>query len=276
MLLRKILDIYIIGSVHVALSVYSLVRVTEYLFAVADDTPVAYFTFFGTIVGYNFVKYDFLVRSKRMQLGSKLKAIVVASFIAMCCTGYFFFQLALITKIVSVIVLILTLLYTLPFFPNRKNARNWAGVKIYIVSLCWVGVTVLLPILNSGLVVTADVLLISMQRFLLVFVLILIFEIIDLAKDDPHLMTVPQQIGVEGTRNLGYLLLAVFCMLEVFNIDKNLKYQFLPLLLRIGIAIITAVFLAFANGRRSKYYTSFWAEGIPVLWWLLLSLIYKF
>jgi hypothetical protein len=31
-----------------------------------------------------------------------------------------------------------------------KNARNWAGVKIYIVALCWVGVTLVLPIINAS------------------------------------------------------------------------------------------------------------------------------
>jgi hypothetical protein len=34
------------------------------------------------------------------------------------------------------------------------------------------------------------------STFYIGFVLILIFEILDLANDDPHLHTVPQQIGV--------------------------------------------------------------------------------
>jgi hypothetical protein len=34
-----------------------------------------------------------------------------------------------------------------------------------------------------------------------------------------------------------------------------------------------AVALAFANEKRSKYYTSFWVESIPVVWWLLLEVL---
>jgi len=34
------------------------------------------------------------------------------------------------------------------------------------------------------------------------------------------------------------------------------------------IAVITALFLAFANEKRSKYYTSFWVESVPIVWWL--------
>jgi hypothetical protein len=47
------------------------------------------------------------------------------------------------------------------------------------------------------------------------------------------------------------------------------------LIFKIAIACITALFLAFANEKRSKYYTSFWAESIPVLWWVLLVLVLK-
>ena len=277
-LLKKLFDFYINASVHVALSVYALVRMTQFLFGISDDNAVAYFAFFGAIVGYNFVKYDFLVRIKRQQISLQLKGIVVLSFMALCAAGFFFFKLQRTTQLTAFIPLVLTTLYALPFFPNRKNARNWAGVKIYIVALCWVGVTVFLPVLNSGTPMGLDLLIISIQRFILVFVLVLIFEIIDLAKDDPHLQTVPQQIGVRGTKNLGYSLLMVLFGLEVFNsnIHDNTQFQYFLLLLKFIIAIVVALFLAFANEKRSKYYTSFWVESITIGWWLLVLLLQKF
>lgn len=272
-ILRKVFDFYIQSSIHVALSVYSLVQMTCFMFHIPQDNPMVNFAFFGTIVGYNFVKYESLVRANKNQLGLKLKSIVILSFLSLLSVGFYFFQLQRITQIVSVAVFILTLLYTLPFFPNRKNARNWVGVKIYIVSLCWVGVTLVLPILNAGISITADFYLKSIQRFILIFVLILIFEIIDLAKDDPHLKTVPQQIGVKRTKKLGYILLLIFCVLELFN--SNFNYNIEYLLLVIAIAIIVALFLAVVNQKRSKYYTSFWVESVPILWWLMLVLIHK-
>jgi hypothetical protein len=163
-------------------------------------------------------------------------------------------------------------LYTLPFFPNRKNARNWAGVKIYIVALCWVGVTVVLPVLNEGIEIGIDFFIVAIQRFILIFVLVLIFEIIDLTNDDPHLQTVPQQIGVKRTKELGFLMLILFYGLEIFNINinDNFNNQYLALLLSLIITIVIALFLAFANEKQSKYYTSFWVESIPIVWGLLL------
>jgi hypothetical protein len=195
-----------------------------------------------------------------------LKIIAFLSFISLVATMFFFLKLETITKILGLVFLILTLLYTLPFFPNKRNARNWAGIKIYIVTLCWVGVTLVLPIINAQVPIDNYVFLVAMQRFVFVFVLVLIFEIIDLRQDDPHLQTVPQKIGVKNTKIIGVSLMIVFVFLEYF--DSNFKQEIL--LLKLGIAITTSLFLLFANEKKSKYYSSFWVESIPIFWWVLL------
>src|SRR5690606_834637 len=113
------------------------------------------FVFFGTVVGYNFVKYDALARIHKLQVGTRIKAIAALSLVCFIGAGYCYFRLNLITQVVAGLFVLLTLLYTLPFFPNRRNARNWAGVKIYIVALCWVGVTLVLPVLDAGISITS-------------------------------------------------------------------------------------------------------------------------
>lgn len=264
--LKLIFDFYINSSVHVGLSCYTLVRMTQHMFHISFDESIANFAFFGTIVGYNFVKYDALARAKKIEMRKELKMIALFSFCSLLFVVYYFFLLERITQIVAIVFLSITLLYTLPFFPNKKNARNWAGVKIYIVALCWVGVTLVLPVLNADVPITSNFYLKCMQRFILIFVLVLIFEIIDLANDDPHLQTVPQQIGVKRTKILGLLLLLSFYFLEFFksNFDKN------QLIINLTLVIIISLFMLFANEKRSKYYTSFWVESVPIVWWLLL------
>jgi hypothetical protein len=245
---------------------------------ITNDNSVAWFAFFGTIVGYNFVKFDALARANKNKMRSQLKAISAFSFVSLLVVIFYFFKLQYTTKISAAFFLVLTILYTLPFFPNTKNARNWAGLKIYIVAICWVGVTVILPVLNSEISFQNSFYIIVLQRFVLIFSLILIFEIIDLKMDDPHLKTVPQQIGVKNTKILGFVLLIVFCGLGFFNINGNgnvnvnVNVQFLDLLLNFVIAIVIAIFLYFSNENRSKYYTSFWVESIPIFWWILLVL----
>lgn len=266
---KLLFDFYLNSSIHVGLSCYALVRMSQHMFNISYENSMANFAFFGTIVGYNFVKYDALARMQKVQMRNELKAIALLSFFALLLVGYYFFHLQPFTQIVAISFLIITLLYTLPFFPNKRNARNWAGVKIYIVSLCWVGVTLGLPILNSGAPITSDFYLKCIQRFILIFVLILIFEINDLANDDPHLQTVPQQIGMQRTKFLGLLLLFPFYFLEFLksDLDKN------QLLINLILVIIISVFLLFATEKRSQYYTSFWVESIPIIWWLMIIFI---
>jgi hypothetical protein len=265
--IQAFFDFYLKSSIHVALSVYALVRMTQFMFEIPYDESIALFSFFGTIVGYNFVKYDALARAKKRMMRNELKIIVLFSFFSFLAVGFYFFQLERVTQIVAVSVLILTLLYTLPFFPNRKNARNWAGVKIYIVSLCWVGVTLLLPLVNAHEDLDLDFFIKCIQRFILIFNLILVFEIIDLANDDPHLQTVPQQIGVKRTKIVGlFLMLVPFYFLEFLKINFIEKQLYVNLVL----VLMVSLFLLFANEKRSKYYTSFWVESIPILWWLMV------
>ena len=266
-LLKKILDFYLNSSIHVALSCYALVRVTFHVFHIQYNEPMALFVFFGTIVGYNFVKYDALVRVKRKPVGIQLKVIAVLSFVSVILVGYYFFQLKRITQIVSVVIFAITALYTLPFFPNRKNARNWAGVKIYIVALCWVGATLVLPVINAEIDFTDNFFIKCIQRFVLVFVLILVFEILDLAHDDQHLKTVPQTIGVKKTKILGFLLLIPFWIVGI------LSFTFHDLMINLIMVIMLILFIVFANPNRSKYYTSFWVESVPIFWWLMMMLL---
>lgn len=266
--LKRLLDFYINSSIHVALSVYALVRMTGFLFQITIIEACASFAFFGTIVGYNFVKYDALARTQKLQMRTQLKVITLLSFLSLLMAVYCFLWLERITQLIALLFFWITLLYTLPFFPNRKNARNWAGVKIYIVALCWVGVTLFLPIINAEIPLTTNVFLVAIQRFILIFVLILIFEIIDLKWDDPHLKTVPQQIGVKRTKWIGSLLLVGF--LSLAFLDTNFNYK--TLILKAGVAFTVFLFLLFSNEKKSKYYSSFWAESIPVLWWVLLLL----
>jgi hypothetical protein len=263
---RRILDFYLEGSIHVALSCAALVLMTQHMFDLPQNLWVVGFAFFGTIVGYNFVKYDALARTGKLPLKKQLKAIIALSVLAFFGVALCFFKLQWPTQFMALLFLALTILYTLPFFPNRKNARNWKGVKIYIVALCWVGATVVLPVLDSGIAITADFWLKCVQRFLLLFSLILVFEINDLKNDDPNLKTVPQQIGIFQTKMLGLCLLLGFYLLEFLKRD----FETQQLLINAILVAVMALLLGFANESRNKYYTSFWAESVPVFWLMLL------
>jgi len=57
-------------------------------------------------------------------------------------------------------------------------------------------------------------------------------------------------------------LVIPFIILEFLK--PNPSYLVLP------IGIITVTFINFTELHRNKYYTSFWVESVPILWWILL------
>lgn len=271
MTFKRLFDLYLESSLHVALAVYAFIRVTELQLGLLPNDALAWFGFFGTVVGYNFVKYDALARTrskreKNSALNRKLTGLITISTVAFAGALFCFLKLQLRTQLISGVCVLITALYTLPFFPNRRNARSWSGLKIYIVALCWVGVTVALPVLESGIALERAVYLIAAKRFILVVVELFIFEIIDLAWDDPHLRTVPQQIGIRNTKRLGIGLLAVWMLLQLsaFEVDR---FDFAA---DVTVVLLTAALLYFSSDRKSRYYTTFWVESIPIFWWLML------
>ncbi|VXA94837.1 conserved membrane hypothetical protein [Flavobacterium sp. 9AF] len=267
--LKNLLDFYIESSLHVALAVYALIQITYYKLDLPSDESVVLFGFFGTIVGYNFIKYDELARVKKIKLNKMFKAIIGLSFFSFIIAFYYFLELKALTKFVCFITLGITILYTLPLFPKKSNMRNWSGIKIYLVAIAWVAVTVVLPVLNSNYIVDVFILLKSIQRFLLVFILMLVFEIIDLKLDDKSLQTIPQKIGINSTKMLIFVLLFFFTILDFLNENVKSKHLYITIL----VTIIICLFTVFANSKRNKYYTSFWVESVPLIWLLLLNFI---
>ncbi len=266
--MKRIFNFYIRSSLHVSLAILSLTMMTYLLFDLKIDYNVVAFTFFSAVVGYNYTKYGQLLIQQKTSF--ELKAIQIITFISALCTSWIFISLQKPAKLLIVIAGVFTLLYAVSFFGHR-NLRNSSGIKIYIVALCWVLTTLLLPLLQADFPINSDVLIKSIQRFLLVIILILIFEIIDLKEDAPNLKTVPQTIGVKRTKMLGISLLILFFLLEFLLTN----YKISQFIINGVLAVITILFTIFASDKRSKYYTGFWVESIPILWFLMVVVFRK-
>jgi hypothetical protein len=95
-------------------------------------------------------------------------------------------------------------------------------------------------------------------------VLILIFEILDLANDDPHLHTVPQQIG--GVRqNCWFVIVASILFLEFF------KTNFIEEQLIVNLVLVLALtFFIILPMKKIQLLYFLWVESIPIFWWLMV------
>jgi hypothetical protein len=134
-----------------------------------------------------------------------------------------------------------------------------------VVAIVWAGFTVLIPVLDSTNEMKLSYILLAIQRFLIVIVLILPFDIRDVKYDAISLQTIPKKIGVKNTKRLGLALLLIALTIEflIFSIfpTKNAFMAFF---------FVVVIFLMRAKINQSKYYSSFWVEAIPIFWWLFL------
>ena len=271
-LIKQVLDFYINSSIHVALAVVSLSWITLLEFEIPLDKNVLFFIFFASVTGYNFIKYFGLAKFHHRRLVNWLKVIQIFSFCCFIGLCYYGYQLDPKTLIYIFSAAVITLLYAMPLLPkqlfiNRKHSlRGIKGLKIYVIAFVWVGVTVFIPLINNNFQINFDVIITAIQRFLFVMVLMFPFEIRDMRFDDLKLSTIPQQIGIKKTKVMGLLLLVGFFFLEYFKYEIHSR----NIIILIVITLITLLFLAFAEEKRTKYYSSFWVEGLPILWLLLI------
>ena len=260
-ILNRLFDFYINASAHVALAVCALVFISAWEFGFEVSYYLIGFIFFGTVSGYNFVKYAKVAGLHHHSLTDSLKVIQIFSFVSLGCLIFCAIHLTLPVFYVAALFGGLTFLYAVPFL-RKRNLRTLSGLKIFVVAIVWAGVTVFIPWSSTSEVLTVDIWLTFFQRFLVVIVCTLPFEIRDLRFDAASLKTLPQQLGVKKAKVFGASLLVVASLLEFFKNEFLLNHA-----LSLWFAcLLMLLFLLNAKRNQQRYFASFWVEAIPMFW----------
>lgn len=265
-ILRAVFEFYINASIHVALAVYSLFKVSEIYLEITNSIALGYIVFFGAISGYNFVKYARVATLYHRSLTRYLRTIQVFSFGCFLMMCFYISKLPSVTLFYFFPVAIITFFYAVPFtFKNKLNLRNIPGLKVYVIALVWSIVTVLIPFFASNENIDIRIVFMSIQRFIIVLVLLLPFEIRDFNYDHKILKTIPHIIGIDKTKKLGITLLICSLVLEyLIASSPQIKNAFMLLF------FVLLIFIMRSNIKQSKYYSSFWVESLPIIWWFFL------
>lgn len=261
-ILHHLFRFYINSSIHVALAVVSLGLVTAMSLGVTLDKTFLSVLFFGTISGYNFVKYAGVAGLHHLSLTPGLKVIQVFSFFCAIALVVALFSLPRHVLFWGGLFGLLTGLYALPLFSRKRNLRSLKGVKIFVIAAVWTGVAVVLPIVQTGNSFTWDLYMMIIQRFLFVIVITIPFEIRDLKYDAVTLGTLPQLLGIQRTKHLGVFLLLMVFLLEYLKDEVDIA----QLLSTLGIVCLTGLLLVKAKENQRPYFASFWVESLPILW----------
>lgn len=249
---------YVKSSMHAALAVTSLSLVTSVQFGQSLNLSLLIFVFSATLVTYNFIKHAVPAKYYFLVKGVEIKKIQWLSFFAASVAVASFLWLSKSTRIVAFFFGIMSLLYAIPFPFQKQNFRNQWGIKIFLVAFCWSGVSVVLPMADTPFWNTPSFWEVWVQRYLLIIIWMLPFEIRDLEIDPPGLGTIPQRIGIPNTLLLGYFLLVICLIISIWLTCLDFP--------DLAMIAITSLLLFKSGDQQSPYFSSFWVESIPIIW----------
>ena len=240
---RKIVNFYIQSSIHVGFAVFCLVQLS-----VQQWSSYSFLVLFGTIVGYNFLKYSEWFLSTPFFRIQYIGILGVTLFSAL---GFlwFFLQQDIAVQFYMLFAFGLVVLY--PFI------RKIGWLKPFYVSFVVSYITLFIPLKSD-----VDVIGLFVQRFLLLSIVMIPFEILDSSKDAVAMKTLPHCFGIARTKQIGYVLVGLFLTISIFLLNDIYFFAF--------ASLSSLIAIYFSTEKRSWYYTSFWVESLPIFWFLVL------
>lgn len=269
-LIKRIVDFYINSNIHVAFSCFCLTKVT--LLNVGLNgwiTPV--FVGLSIIVSYNFIRY-YEIKTTNLNwfkpwfINNKF-GLLILTVLSILVLAYcvFFAEFKLNSIIILIPFAFITIFYVIPIVRIGKieiSFRNFPAIKIFSIAIVWAGISVFFPLYEANYEIGKDVYIEFAQRVLFIIAITLPFDIRDVNTDSKLLKTLPQVLGIKATKIVGSFLLVEFVLLELFK--QNFSNYSLFIL--IVISFIAGMFLWFSSPLKTRYYTSFWVEAIPIIW----------
>lgn len=270
--LKRIVDFYIFSNIHVAIAGFCICKITLLKYNVYNNlTP--FFVGFSIIISYNLIRF-YEIKSKRLswfkvwfqQCKNLLITLVVFSSGSLLYLT-FFTSFNLNSLIVLFPFTLMTFFYVIPIFKTKNthfSFRYFPSLKIFSIAISWAGISVLFPVAEASIPIDAFVILEFLKRFLILLAITIPFDIRDLDSDIETLKTLPQLLGISNAKKVGIIALIFFVFLGI----RSNQY----LIAEVIISIITGLFLWFSSIHKSRYYTSFWVESIPILWFFIILL----
>jgi 4-hydroxybenzoate polyprenyltransferase len=277
--LKKLTDLLFYSSIFISLCGLALTAETYLVARIPLDGRVGFLIFFATLFLYNLdslLPYKtgqqlFLSERKKWIFGHRKLLLIMAVFSGLM-------VLALYTQLYQQVpfwffipFLVISVFYSLPVLPTTKGfipLRDVPLLKVFLVALVWSGLTVLLPLLVSGVAIgPEEIYRFLLRRFLFIFALTLLFDIRDVQKDKrTGTVTFPGKFGVPFAKILSLSALAFFILLTLFQETGNERVAL------VLSAVFAGIVVAFSEEERPDYYYAGLADGMMLLQFLLVWL----
>lgn len=255
--MQRILDIYLRSSLHVSLSVSAFTWLGFLQFNLAVDLFLLAFTFFASVVAYNFIKYAAVWKKGNIYKPTPVKVISL-----LCLTGLlismFFVPFKVIQLSTSLAFLIYA--YSFPLSHHVKKLRQIPLLKLIVIAFVWSIVSLLFPMFSTAKTIPIDLLFFKgVERMIWIFVLMIPFEIRDLSDDKENGTSLISILGINASKYLSIGLLVLFFGLHLL-VSSSIATP--DLLIYTSLILI----ILFTRQKQSTYYSSLLVESLPIFW----------
>ncbi len=267
-LLNKWFGFYVFSNIHVAVAAYCLTEITFFHFDIQNQS-LALFVFFSTILSYNMIRLFQLNRinsTTAIWIRANKKPLILLNILALSGVIYYAFDLRIEGFIALFPFVIATLFYVIPIKKKVNGLRQVPGLKLFLISFSWAGITLYFPIQEAGFLEVSNLWLYIAQRFFFIMAITIPFDIRDAQFDLPKLATIPQVLGVNKAKMMAVVAVFVFIWIDFFLLDTSSVMFIVDL----TIAILSLFLIGFSSVNRPRFYTTFWIDGLPIIWYIMM------
>jgi 4-hydroxybenzoate polyprenyltransferase len=256
--LRKSVDFFVFSSLYIGLCAVLMIDQTgRLLLGTAPSLKLAGFVFFSTICSYNFhwwLTPHSLTASTRIRWAQEHKGMHFTLYLigaagAIVCFFYLReFWLALCFGA------FLTFLYSAPKLPQPifKNIKRIAVGKTFFLSLVWMYVTTILPVIVARGPWTGACTLFALDRFFLIYPICILFDYRD-REDDKNegIRSLITYFSEKGIDIIFFISLAIFALCTA-----GLYYYHYPVFI-IFLLLIPGVTVGFLYGYAKRNFSDY-------------------
>ncbi len=161
----------------------------------------------------------------------------------------------------AIIILISFISIAYVYVNNGKGLREIPFFKIFLVGAIWGIGTVLIPLMYHTVNINQLHYLQILRIITLIIAITIPFEIRDLKYDKPEIRTIPQVVGIKGSKIAGIVLMLSFLAISVVLNTNNTA--------DIIMTFTCILLISFSGMRKKENYYLLLVDGSLVFWYSL-------
>lgn len=284
----KIIEFLINSKIYISLAALLLTLETQILLGLKlEYHPYLVIIFFSTLLEYNLYRLHLIVYEKEKLnsiennwLNRNLTFFIILISVSLISIIYFSILASREVKFILIPLSIVTLFYSFPFLKYNSNLifklREIPYLKIFIISLIWSIVTVVIPVIRAETHIEASkIMLIMIERFLFIFAITIPFDIRDIETDKKAGMrTIPILFNERKSITISNLVIGVFLIITTIHF---IEYKILSLFIALVISGLSTLYILNSiKIKKNKYYHFGILDGTMILQFILIYLFRLF